>query len=391
MVKTLKLFLCVLFFAFLAVPTLYFLGAKEDFVKLAGWEKKIDIPACCVSNLMSRAFQSAFTENYAKNFFLRKTFLCTSYQLRDWANFGLFHAGYNGSIVEGKKGVLYERPYSSFHLSCPRPAGKAKYASVLKLLKEVDAYCTSNGVDFVYILMPDKQQLYPEFLPSWYDWFWDYSNYDVQGELAALCRAEGIKVYDAYRYLIDRKPDWQVCVYPPVGDHLNAYGSGLVYGGFLKEYAKMGSHKLRANPFCGVRPIVPCWLVDDDIGNLLNLWYNPRMKTNPHYEPVFETTNVTMNAGSVILFGDCFREQVARIFQDARLFDPKKVILSERHNLQKPEGFRPFVKDLKIFGMVYQSFNSGRLDQQEKEIRHVFTTLKASRATSSARSGNDCK
>ena len=103
------------------------------------------------------------------------------------------------------------------------------------------------------------------------------------------------------------------------------------------------------------------------------------MERNVHFAPIFEQTNVTMNAGSVILMGDCYREQVAKIFQDARLFDPKKIVISKRHTGQKPEGFVPVVGELKLFIMVFQSFNSGRLDERYEEIDHIFKALKKAR------------
>ena len=89
-----------------------------------------------------------------------------------------------------------------------------------------------------------------------------------------------------------------------------------------------------------------------------------------------------MNSGSVILMGDCYREQVAKIFQDARLFDPKKIVISKRLTGQKPEGFVPVVGELKLFIMVFQSFNSGRLDERYEEIEHIFKALKKSREMS---------
>ena len=377
--RFLKTLLCVVFFGALAVPTLFFFGAREDFVHLYGWEKKATPQPLTLENFKTRKFQDAFVETFSKQFFLRRTFLKTAYQLREWTNFGLFHYGYNQSIMEGKDEFLFERPYSQFHLRCPRPAGKGKYEKVLVLLKEIDAYCTSIGADFVFATVPDKQQLYPEYLPWWHQWLWDYTNYDVQCEMASICTEAGIKVYDGCRHMLSTKPNWEHCVFPPAGAHYNAYGSGLLYEGFLDAFEKMGGRELKRNRFVGVRRIKEMWSVDDDIGNLLNVWYNPRMDRNVHYAPVFEQTNVTMNAGSVILMGDCYREQVAKIFSDARLFDPKKILIAKRRTDQKPEGLLPAAGDLRLFMLVYQSFNSGRLDERYEEIAHIFHALKKAR------------
>ena len=145
-------------------------------------------------------------------------------------------------------------------------------------------------------------------------------------------------------------------------------------------FAKMKTvNRLVPNQFKGVCPKKEEWYKDDDLGSLLNIWYNPRMKANPHYEPIFAKTNVTMNAGSAILFGDCYREQFAKIFQDARLFAPEKIVVSKRYCQQKPEGFVPVADDLRLFMLVFQSFNSGRLDERREAVEHVFKVLKEAR------------
>ena len=131
--KFLKVLFCIVFFACLAAPALYLFGAHDNFVHLFGWEKKVTPPPLTVESFRTRQYQDAFTESYAKQFFLRRTFLKTAYQIREWMNFGLFHYGYNQSIMEGKDEFLFERPYSQFHLRCPRPAGRQKYEKVLAL------------------------------------------------------------------------------------------------------------------------------------------------------------------------------------------------------------------------------------------------------------------
>ena len=125
--KFLKVLFCIVFFACLVAPALYLFGAHDNFVHLYGWEKKVTPPPLTVESFRTRQYQDAFSESYAKQFFLRRTFLKTAYQIREWMNFGLFHYGYNQSIMEGKDEFLFERPYSQFHLRCPRPAGRKKY------------------------------------------------------------------------------------------------------------------------------------------------------------------------------------------------------------------------------------------------------------------------
>lgn len=375
--KKMKIAYFVLVAILLAVPSLHFMGAREKWVDLAGWEKRADIVPLSFVSYTNRAFQTSFTENFSKSFFLRKTFLKTALQIRDFLNLRMFHYGYNSSVMEGRDGVLFEKPYLKFHLQADRSGDTNKYASVMGVLKEMDAFCRSIGADFVFLPMPDKPQVYEEYLPIWLDWFFDYSNYDTQSKLENVCRANGIKVFESGKYLLSRKKEWKTWVYPPGGTHFNAYGAGLVYEGFA-GFAKTNlENRLAFNGFLGVRRVEPIWSVDDDISRLLNTWYNPRLRSNPHYAPEFDTKDVA-NEGSAIILGDCYREQIVKIFQDAKLFAGKKIVPSKRKG-QAAKDFRDVIADLKLVVMVYQSFNTDRLDERETEIASIFAAMRGAR------------
>ncbi|MBR4652125.1 MAG: hypothetical protein IKO72_02080 [Kiritimatiellae bacterium] len=389
MERFLKILFSAVFFALVALPTLCLFGVKEDFTSLYGYEKIAKTPELSLATFRSRGFQDAFSESYAKTFFLRKTFLKTAYQMREWMNLGQFHYGYAQSLYEGRDNVIFERAYSQFHLRCPRPGGKEKYREAVALLKDIDAWCTSIGADFVFVPVADKHQAYPEYLPRWHDWLWNYTNYDTQAELAAICREAGVKVFDASTYLIGMKPRWEHWTFAPSGHSYNAYGSGLIYQGFLDAFAKMKTvNRLVPNQFKGVCPKKEEWYKDDDLGSLLNIWYNPRLAANPHYEPLFAETNKVMNPGSAVFFGDCFRNNAKKICQAAKLFDPAKMIDCQRYGQQKAQGLVPYAKDLKLLVMTFQSFNTGRLDERREEIESIFKALKEAREICQKKQGS---
>ena len=378
MVKTMKIVYFVLIATLLAAPLLYFFGARDSWVELAGWEKGTKVVPFTFAAYTNRTYQTSFTEDFSKHFFPRRTFLRTSLQIWDLINLRTFHHGYKCSIMDGRDGVLFEKPYLKFHLEADRSGDTAKYDSVMKKVKQMDAFCRSIGADFVFVPMADKPQAYEEYLPAWLDWFFDYSNYDTQSKLADLFRANGIKVFDASNYILSRKKEWETWVYPPGGTHFNAYGMGLIYEGFVGFAETNLEHRLTFNRFLGAHRAEPVWCVDDDISKLLNIWYNPSLWNNPHYAPEFNT-NVVANAGSVIVLGDCYREQIAKIFKDAKLFDPKKIVQSKRHGGQKAKDFSGIIGDLKLVVMTYQSFNTDRLDEREKEIANVFSSMREAR------------
>ena len=63
----------------------------------------------------------------------------------------------------------------------------------------------------------------------------------------------------------------------------------------------------------------------------------------------------------------------------AQLFEPKKLVRAKRHGAQKAQDFRSIISDLRLVVMTYQSFNTDRLDEREKEIANVFEAMREAR------------
>lgn len=82
---------------------------------------------------------------------------------------------------------------------------------------------------------------------------------------------------------------------------------------------------------------------------------------------------------SAIVLGDCYRDQIVKIFRDAKLFEPKKIVRAKRHGAQKAQDFRNIIADLRLVVMTYQSFNTDRLDERETEIANVFAAMREAR------------
>ena len=378
MTRILRIAFCIVFFTTVALPALVLVGVRDVGTKLAGWEAKTGVPELTLAGFTNRTFQTAATEDFSKRFFLRKTCLRTSLQLRDWMNFGLFHYGYRGSLLEGRDGILFERPYQTYHLEGVRTPERTKYEKAFATLREMNEFCRAIGSDFAYFLMPDKSQIYPEYLPRWIDWLWDYSEHDVQSAMARRCEENGITAFDARAFLLDLKTKTDKWIFPPAGTHLNALGDIAACEAFVRHLNAKGRSNLKINPLVGLEPIDHEWRADDDIGRLLNMWDTHHVDRNVRYWPSFAQTNVVMNAGSAFLIGDCFRDSVANAFRDSGLFRQGKVRSSKRRG-QRPEDLMDIVRDLKLVAVVFQSFNTGDLDRKEPELREIFEALKEAR------------
>ena len=129
--------------------------------------------------------------------------------------------------------------------------------------------------------------------------------------------------------------------------------------------------------------------MDNDISLLLNCWRNSHVDTNCHYFPVFEHEGKVMNEGSVFILGDCYREQMEKIFADSGLFAKDKILISKRVG-QKPEDFKNVIGDLKLVVLTFQSFNSALLNDGEnhrrtpdydlyEELKSILTALRTAK------------
>jgi len=376
--RILKVVYIVIFLAALAVPSLCFFGVKETWRKLYGVERIPDAPKFTLAGFADRSFQKDFSERFAKTFIPRTLFFVNVMQLHDWVNFGCFHYGYNRTLIEGRDGVLFEMPYVRFHIEFDRKTPKSKYDAALAKLREFDAYCASIGAQFVFISMPDKPQVYPEYLPSWYRWFWDYSEYDVQKDLTDYLNANGVKCVDGSALFRKAKAERKEWLYPPGGTHLTCVGSAVAAEAVLERVNGVGRVKLSPNPLVEGVETDREWSVDSDISELLNIWDQSRILANVHLQPRFRHEGRVMNEGSAYILGDCYRDQFKQILGEAGVFKDEKIVTSKRQG-ESPERLRQIARDLKLVLLTFQSFNTGKLYDRVDELDSILTALKRAR------------
>ena len=402
MMRSLKVAFLVVFFAALALPALHFLGVEESWHKIYGAERVPKAPEITFRGFADRSYQSKLTEHFSKAFFLRHTFYTTARQINEIANFGLFHAaGYAGGTIEGKAfdargvGVIFEDPYARYHLVCKRPFRPERFAKSIALLKDFDAFCRTNGMDFVFQAVPDKLQAYPDYVPDWMKWVWNYESFPVQTQVAKLFNENGIKTIDGVAFFNDLRKETKLWLYPPGGTHMTCLASARLQSEIVRRVNAAGRIHLEDNPIADVveRPDA-VWSVDNDISQLLNTWYNPHVDTNCHYFPVFQKKGKkALNEGSVFIIGDCYRDQMSQIFAESGLFAKEKILTSRRVN-QKPEHFAGIIGDLKLVVLTFQSFNTGLLRDDERfyttdpnydvyaELQMIFSALKTAKLAS---------
>jgi len=341
----------------ITVPTLYFFGCEETKVVLFGKERTVKVPEFGRKSYRDRSFQKAFEENYAKHFFLRKTFLKTKYQLLDWLNLGQFHEGYSHRVLEGRDGTLFESHYVKYHLD-KKPINATIKPPSLQTLKAILGICQDNAIDFIVLLAPDKVQIYHEQLPWWTSLFGELSNMNSQSEFAAILKENGIPVFDASSFLLQEKASRTELLFPQNGTHWNALSAALSVEKMfeLLNESKAPEDKYRLNRLIDVEHVEAPLYNDTDIGLLLNVWDGSRLRKNVNLSPVYKETRFKPNPGSVAVFGDSFSYQPVKAMQKAGLFGPYKVLKFDKR-VPKDDEMSKIASDLRLLVLVFQPPN----------------------------------
>ena len=167
------------------------------------------------------------TANYlASHFFLRPQLVTAN----SAAQAAVFGESASGDVVLGKDGWLfYAETLADFQGTNPMTAREIFCAAKnLTLLQE---YCEANGTRFLFVCAPNKNTIYPEFMPD------QYRKTEVGGDLdrleAALDSA-GVSYCDVRGALTGRES----LTYYKTDSHWNGYGSSLAAAKILNTLGK---------------------------------------------------------------------------------------------------------------------------------------------------------
>ena len=144
----------------------------------------------------------------------------------------LFGESASDDVVLGKDGWLfYAETLADFQGTNPMTARELFCAAKnLSLLQE---YCEKNGTQFLFVCAPNKNTIYPEYMPEQYRKTDVVSNLD---RLEAALDSVGVSYCDVRETLTGR----ETLTYYKTDSHWNGYGSHLAAAGILNTLGKGG-------------------------------------------------------------------------------------------------------------------------------------------------------
>ena len=313
--------------AALALPSLGWLGLR-GFVSAHGFETPDVTPRLTAANLRSGRFQKDAATHFEHVFFGRTEMLFLKNGLHDLANFGDYHAGFSGHVIQGRDGWLFEKPYLDVAFRTNHPIESARtQRGARQAFAHFRSACASAFPDgsappFAVVLAPSKAETLRNKAPPRYAFFAERpapaprATPEPYATWRTLLAAEGVPFVDAAD-LADPAADPRT-LFPYGGTHWTVHYAARSVSAAL---AAAAPSLPRPEPLPPTLAPGPDDLRDRDLAHLLNVPIPYRRHGDLHAHAAFSTARP--KGHSILVFGDSFSEQAHAALVRSGLYAPK--------------------------------------------------------------------
>ena len=190
MKKKLSIIYVVVFFALCICPLVMILFSPQS--ERIGNEQSADMPKFITGEGINRTFSTEFDECFSKINPLRKILINAENSLK----IDVFNSNSNG-VIAGNNGYLFSEETTDDYIGVTM-SDRAIYRAA-KTIELTQKYAESNGSNFVFTVVPNKNSVYPELMPSRFI-KGDKNNLD---NLAVQLKKLGVNYMDLKSYFLD--------------------------------------------------------------------------------------------------------------------------------------------------------------------------------------------
>ena len=162
-----------------------------------------------------------------------------------------------------------------------------------------------RGQQLVVVIAPTKVEIYPELNPPRFVVPGRASRRSTYEELVPLLDTAGVTLVDGHKILLEERSRGDVPVFARGGTHWNHYGGALVASHLLAVLDRGAPGRFVQLDVKGARTDRTVWARDDDLGELLNVWW-PRPWPGPQTHPVLELRTQGRARPRLLFVGDSF-------------------------------------------------------------------------------------
>ncbi len=222
---------CLLFWAVCAVPSVMMLfPSKGD----NSAEKRTleELPKIQNENgTVNENFGDEFTAYVSDHFGFRQQLATLDSKVKS----DLFHTSSEEDVLIGKNGWLYYTPTQNDYINNPT-ISEHGIQNIVYNLRMLQAYTESKGAKFLTAIVPNKNTVYPEYMP-------DYIRTSQQnGNLENLCNAiQGTEIsfLNLADVLIPAKDSSETSIYYQTDTHWNSTGALIGYRAMMGKIKTM--------------------------------------------------------------------------------------------------------------------------------------------------------
>jgi len=301
---------------------------------LAGVEKDVPRAPLTPDSWWSGRFQQDFDRWFARRLPGRPHLVRTDNQI----SLSLFGQAPSGGtrLLLGLGGTIIEQAQLDQY-NWPRRTDPARLAAFAQDLRRLQGLLERRGQQLVVVIAPTKVEIYPELNPPGFVVPGRAGRRSTYDELVPLLDAAGVTLVDGHRILLEERARGDVPVFPRGGTHWNHYGGALVASSLLAALDRGAPGRFVQLDVKGARTDRVVWATDDDLGQLLNVWW-PRPWPGPQTHPVLETRSQGRVRPRLLFAGDSFTLALLDFMTGEGLIDAGESIFYFNRRARYPGG-----------------------------------------------------
>jgi hypothetical protein len=217
-----------IFFTILLLPAFIKLPPPSDFKSQPG--KFLSNHPVLLTYWFLNSLPRDYQDYFSDHFFLRNEGVMWNNKILSFIGSKFFN-----NVLVGKNGWLFFTDEDNLtYYQCDRPFTPTELEKIVSRVKEMRDFSRENGAEFILLIAPVKESIYPEYLP---DEIRKSSNPCRLDQVLDTLKEAGIAAPDLRILLQKGKNDTQV--YFKTDTHWNDSGAFLVYQSIFTELKKL--------------------------------------------------------------------------------------------------------------------------------------------------------
>ncbi len=312
--KIWKTILLGLLLAILWTPLLQRVSGIFNEARLKGAYIVPERPEFSVDSFLGGSFQKKYEayENYSFGF---RPFLI---KLKNSLDFILYRDIDNTDLMAGKNDVLYSRGSADRTMWGKYYNGREINNNTLAKIKFLKEKVESGGGHLIALMVPSKESVMPEYLPSSYDHA-KHENSDYEDFIAGYER-EGISYIDLCSYFRKLYPQSKYPLFTKTGFHWSTYGASVAQDTILKYCQSLLTLPIPYYERKGVEFSDTARFADADFEDLMNLYFSIQQSKYVYPKLEIVKSSLSNHRPKVIIIGDSFFWQIKDLRKLVNIF-----------------------------------------------------------------------